>query len=297
MKFVVTENGHSTWRFTCRLLGTLLTLTMVLMAITACSTDTSAPPIKVENTPAPSKTQTPTTQPSETDNVVSISQVIETYKKAPTLVDLQPYLATIDGSYQKLTMAYKLTSPLSDVPKILSDAGYAPITDSTIINKIFGKTENDVYGRASDNTLIAWSVEHGIDEDLTVVYAHSSDGNLPDLKKEPVVKYVFDPSLINKVTDLYKDVPDFSASIGTQPKKIDITALEDVLMYKYYVNIDSRDAHIKTLQTTLESAGFTPTGESNAYKKGSLFASYDYGDPVNGVSEVSVTLKKSPDKG
>ncbi|MFE5321853.1 hypothetical protein ACFQ88_24465 [Paenibacillus sp. NPDC056579] len=312
MRFFVTINYHSAWRFTSRLYGTLLTLTIVLMAITACSADTSVPPINTENTPA--------IQPTESvgsDHVVSVShepegkpisadvrvhafdtsyfdQVTAAYKNAPALVDTQPYFVKIEDSYQKLTFVYKLTSPLLDVPQLLSDAGYGQITDSALIKRIFGKTENDVYGRASDNTLMTWSVEHGIDDDLTVVYANSSDGNLPNIMAEPKVKYVFDPSLINKVINVYKDTtPDFSIPIGTPPKKMDIAALDDMLTLSFFVNTDSRDAHIKSLQTTLETAGFTQRGEffhGYVYKKGKIIARYDYGDPVDGVSGVSVTL-------
>ncbi len=222
-------------------------------------------------------------------------EVNATYKNAPALVDTQPYMVVMETSYQKLTFVYKLASPLLDIPQMLSVAGYGPINDSALTNRIFGKTENDVYGRASDHTLLTWSVEHGIDDDLTVVYAYSSDGSLPHIQAEPKVKVVFDPSLINKVVNVYKDtVPDFSIPIGTPPTKMDIVALDDSLTFRFYVPIDSRDDHIKSLQTTLETAGFTPTGESffrgYVYKKGKMVARYDHGDPVDGVSEVGVTL-------
>jgi len=311
MRFGVTINFHSAWRFTPRLFGTLLTLTIVLMAITACSADKSVPPISTENTPA--------IQPKETmgtDHVVSDSyepegipisadvrvhafdtsyfDQVNVYKNAPSLVDTQPYLVVIEGSYQKMKFTYKLTSPLLDVPQMLSDAGYGQITDSALINRIFGKAENDVYGRASDNTLMTWSVEHGIDDDLTVVYAISSDGNLPDIKAEPKVKYVFDPSLINKVVNVYKDTaPDFSIPLGTQPVELEFYTVGDMLTLSFFVNTDSRDAHIKSLQTTLETAGFTQIGEffhGYEYKKGKIIARYGYGGSVDGVSGVSVSL-------
>ncbi|WP_282943013.1 hypothetical protein [Paenibacillus sp. RC67] len=312
MRFVVTLNFHSAWRFTRRLFGTLLTLAIVLMAITACSADKSVLPISTENTPAIQPTETvgtdhvvldihePEGTPISADvrmhafDTSYFDQVNAIYKNAPALVDTQPYLVVIEGSYQKLKFTYKLTSPLLDVPQMLSDAGYGQITDSALINRIFGKTENDVYGRASDNTLIAWSVEHGIDDDLTVVYGNSSDGNLPNIKTEPKVKYVFDPSFINKVVNVYKDTaPDFSIPIGTPPIELEIYAVGDMLTLSFFVNTDSRDAHIKSLQTTLETAGFTQTGEffhGYEYKKGKINARYDYGGSVDGVSGVSVSL-------
>ncbi|NOU69083.1 hypothetical protein GC096_34245 [Paenibacillus sp. LMG 31461] len=291
-------------KFQIRICLFVLTITILTGCTNPFPTPTNTP--ITSTTPAPD-TATPTESkgtPIAADvrllafDTSYFDQVIAAYNNAPALVDTQPNVVMIEGNYQKLTFVYKLTSPLLDVPQMLSDAGYGPITDSALINKIFGKTENDVYGRSSDNTLMTWSVVHGIDDDLTVVYANSSDGNLPDIKAEPKVKYVFDPSLINKVVNVYKDIaPDFSIAIGTPPKKIVITFMDE-LMFRFYVNINSRDAHIKSLQTTLESAGFSPTGESffqgYVYKKGKITARYDYGDPVDGVSEIGVILDDVP---